>query len=193
MGRLIGAIESVFIPVSICLVVSWCQNLIVAVLWIVYVWTIGLTVTSLFVLGSLTGLAIGPLFALSFAWINEKLHVTPMLLAASLCGAGLGATFMQKIAGNFYRERNNCILFIVYRIGFVMDHNPNHFPTLITACVIISIVFYIISNIIVFIHERRFKRKDHSLGTDPVMTKDKSGDEEGQIMISQAEGINETQ
>lgn len=113
MGRLIGAIESVFIRVSICLVLSWCQNLIVAILWLVYVWMIGLTATSLFVLGSLTGLAIGPLFASSFAWINEKLYFTPMLLAASLCGAGLGASLLQKIAGKFYSVRNNrrfCLL-----------------------------------------------------------------------------------
>lgn len=99
MGRLIGAVQTAFIRVSICLVIFWCQNLIVGIMWMVYVWIIGLTPMSLFILGSFTGFSIGPLFASSFAWINEKLNVTPMVIAAGFCGAGLGSSILQKIAG----------------------------------------------------------------------------------------------
>lgn len=78
-------------------------------MWMVYVWIIGLNPTSLFILGSFTGLSIGPLFASSFAWINEKLKVTPMLLAAVFCGAGLGSSVLQKIAGKFDRIYPNAL------------------------------------------------------------------------------------
>jgi hypothetical protein len=70
-------------------------------MWIVYVWLIGLTATSLFILGSMTGLVIGPLFPLSFAWINKTLNPIPILLAAIFCSGGFGALTLQKIAGKF--------------------------------------------------------------------------------------------
>jgi hypothetical protein len=101
---LIGAIESAFIPIHICLVIGWFGGLILAVTWMLYVWILGLTTINLFVLGSLTGFVTGPLYALSFSWINQKLNVIPPLLAAILCGCGLGALVLQKIAGKFNKE-----------------------------------------------------------------------------------------
>jgi hypothetical protein len=96
---LIGATVSLFISASIYLAILWCAGLIVVAMWIIYVWILVLNSTSLFVLGSLTGLFMGPLCALSFAWINQKLDVVPILLAAILCGSALGASILQKLAG----------------------------------------------------------------------------------------------
>lgn len=73
-----------------------------------------------------------------------------------------------------------------------MDHNPNYFPILITVCVIISIVFYILSNIVVFVHERNLPPKDPSMGNDRSTAKDKF-DEKGQMMISRADSVIEAQ
>jgi hypothetical protein len=100
---LIGAVESIFISINICLAITWCGGLILSVVWIIYVWILGLTITSLFVLGCLTGLIIAPLFPLSFAWFNQKLNVTPTLLAALLCGCDLGPSILQKIGGKLRR------------------------------------------------------------------------------------------
>ncbi len=113
---MIGAIESVFIPIHICLAVSWCGGLLVAVMWIIYVWILGLTTTNLFVLGSLTGFIIGPLYALSFAWINQKLNVIPPLIAAILCGGSLGSLVLQKIAGKFNKKTSSRILNLIHLI-----------------------------------------------------------------------------
>jgi hypothetical protein len=96
---LIGAVKSVFIPLHICLIIAWCGGLTLAIVWVICVWIVGLTETRLFVLGSFTGLIIAPLFPLSFAWIKQKLNVVQPLLAAILCGCGLGALILQKIAG----------------------------------------------------------------------------------------------
>lgn len=74
-------------------------------MWMIYVWVLGLTMASLFVLGSLTGFIIGPLFPLSFAWFHQKLNVIPALLAAFFCACGMGATVLQKIGGKL------CFLF----------------------------------------------------------------------------------
>ena len=36
-----------------------------------------------------------------------------------------------------------------------MDTNPNHFPTLLFICILMSILLYVISNILYFIHQRK--------------------------------------
>ncbi|CAF0918842.1 unnamed protein product [Adineta steineri] len=100
MGRLIFAILSIFLPVYICLTISWCGCLILAIIWNIYVWVFGLTITGLFILGGLTGLIIAPLFPLSFAWFTQNLNVITPLLAALLCACGLGSLVLQKIAVN---------------------------------------------------------------------------------------------
>ncbi|CAF4331717.1 unnamed protein product, partial [Rotaria sordida] len=93
--------------------------------------------TSLFILGSATGLVFSPIFPLSFGYFNQKLNVVPMLIALLLCGSAVGAITLQKIA------------------GFVMDHNPKHFPTLLIVCLLMSIIFYLISYVIYFIQKRK--------------------------------------
>lgn len=67
--------------------------------WFIFVWIIGLTVTSLFILGALTGLIFSPIFPLSFALINQQLNVIPILLALLLAGSAIGSIVFQKIAG----------------------------------------------------------------------------------------------
>jgi hypothetical protein len=39
-------------------------------------------------------------------------------------------------------------------LGFVMDRNPNHFPTLLIVCMLMSILLYVASNVVYFIHKR---------------------------------------
>jgi len=63
------------------------------------VWSIGLTSTSLFILGAATGLVFAPMIPLTFAFFNQRLNVVPILLALVLCGSALGIITFQKIAG----------------------------------------------------------------------------------------------
>ncbi len=46
-----------------------------------------------------------------------------------------------------------------------MVHNPKHFPTLLIVCILMSIIFYIVSNIVCFFHERK-----KSLNAQPSVT-----------------------
>jgi hypothetical protein len=36
-----------------------------------------------------------------------------------------------------------------------MDRNPNHFPTLLIVCMLMSILLYILSNFVYFFHQRK--------------------------------------
>lgn len=44
-----------------------------------------------------------------------------------------------------------------------MDTNPNHFPTLLFICILMSIVLYVISNVLYFLHQREKKTKTDRL------------------------------
>jgi hypothetical protein len=86
-----------------CLNIVWFGALCLATAWLIYVWVIGLTGTSLFILGAGTGLVFAPIFPLSFGFFNQRLNVIPMLLGLLLCGTALGAMTLNKIAGKPYK------------------------------------------------------------------------------------------
>jgi hypothetical protein len=73
-----------------------------------------------------------------------------------------------------------------------MDHDPNHFPTLITASVITSIILYILSSVIAFFHEQGLKNKQHSVVNDESLTRDKLNEEE-QSMTNYLQSVHEKQ
>ncbi len=59
-----------------------------------------------------------------------------------------------------------------------MDSNPNHFPTLLIVCILVSILLYVASNVIAFIHQR------NSAKDTPRTTGTKSVNEEEQEMAN---------
>jgi len=73
-----------------------------------------------------------------------------------------------------------------------MDRDPNHFPTLITACVITTISLFILINMIIFFHERSVKNHQQAVINEVKLTTDKLGEEEKQ-MTNYLQGVNETQ
>ena len=98
---------------NICLNIIWFGASCLATIWLSYVWIIGLTRTSLFILGAISGLIFAPMFPLSFGFFNQRLNVIPMLLGLLLSGTAIGAMTLNKIAGKFYTYNNtlNLILF----------------------------------------------------------------------------------
>ncbi len=75
--------------------------------WLVLVWIVGLTGTSLLILGAISGLIFAPIIPLTFAYFNQRLNVVPILLALVLCGQALGIITFQKVAGKFIFEKKN--------------------------------------------------------------------------------------
>ncbi len=70
-----------------------------AVVWLIFVWVIGLSVISLFILGTVTGLVFAPMIPLTMAFFNQRLNVVQFLLALVLCGSALGIMIFPKIGG----------------------------------------------------------------------------------------------
>ncbi|CAF4000005.1 unnamed protein product, partial [Rotaria sp. Silwood1] len=166
IGRLIGAVASVFLSVNMCLNIVSCGGLCVAIAWLIFVWAIGLTGTSLFILGAATGLVLAPLFPLSFGLFNQKLNVMPMLIALLLCGSAIGGIALQKIA------------------GFVMDLNPNHFSTLLILCILMSIILYVASNLVYAFYQRKDLSNARSSVTDGAALSLEGFNEEEQLVTN---------
>ncbi len=72
-----------------------------------------------------------------------------------------------------------------------MDHDPNHFPTLIAACVIITIAVFILLNVIIFFHERNVKNLQTVID-EMKSTTDELKEEEENELTQYLEGINRT-
>ena len=92
---------------NICLNVVWFAGLCLAIAWLVFVWVIGLSATSLFVLGAVTGLVFAPFIPLTMAFFNQRLNVVPFLLALVLCGSALGIMIFPKLGGKSDSNRFN--------------------------------------------------------------------------------------
>ncbi|CAF1334932.1 unnamed protein product [Rotaria sordida] len=163
VGRLVCAVITVFVPVHKALAGLWICGLILAITWFIYVWIIGLTSTNLLVLGAFTGFVFSPTFPLSFAFINQRLNVNPLLVGLLLCGAAFGAMTFQKIA------------------GVVLDGNPKQFPLLLIACVILAIILFVIALVISSIHQRKLNSNKSSLPTSDNKNLSKKSEEEQQM------------
>jgi hypothetical protein len=73
-----------------------------------------------------------------------------------------------------------------------MDRDPNHFPTLITACVITTITLFILINMIIFFHERSVKDHQQAVMNEVKLTTNQLDEDEKQ-MTNYLQGVNETQ
>jgi len=101
---------SVFVSTTTCLNIAWFGGLCLGIAWLVFVWIIGLSAISLFILGAITGFIFGPIVPLTLAFFNQRLNVVPFLLALVLCGSALGLMIFPKIGGkqnSDYLENNN--------------------------------------------------------------------------------------
>ncbi len=65
-----------------------------------------------------------------------------------------------------------------------MDRNRNHFPTLLFICILMSILLYVISNVIYFLHQRKSVKNSQVLTTDGTTLNPEGFNEEEQQMVS---------
>jgi hypothetical protein len=63
-----------------------------------------------------------------------------------------------------------------------MDRNRNHFPTLLFICILTSILLYLISNIISFIHQRKTTNNARTTSSNTIKLSPESVNEEEKQM-----------
>lgn len=141
--RLIFAVVSVYLRVDYCLNIVCSGGILLALLWFIFVWFIGSTSTTLFILGAFTGLVFSPIFPLSFGLINQRLNVIPLLLSLLL----------------FTSSSSHGETSFLFILGFVMDANPNHFPTILIVCLIFSISLYVYRRSFIWFMKRNERKE----------------------------------
>ncbi|CAF1425200.1 unnamed protein product [Adineta ricciae] len=137
VGRLLICVLAIYFSTFTLSNIAWFGTLYVAVLWFLWIWSSDWTVAQLLILGTFTGLAMAPLVQLSLAFINERLKVTPVLIAYVYAGSALGALVFHQTT------------------GYIMDHGPNYFPTLFFISTLAAILLYILSNGVYYFHRRK--------------------------------------
>lgn len=65
-----------------------------------------------------------------------------------------------------------------------MDLNPNHFPTLLFICILMSILLYVISNVIYFFHQRKNAKNVQASVTNGTTLNPESVNEEEEQMAN---------
>lgn len=102
------------------------------------------------------------MFPLSYGYFNQRLNLIPLLLALLLSGTSLGAMTLNKLAGENFQMNESFHCSFPLFLGIVMDDNPKHFPTILTMCIIMAIILYIISHVVYFFHQRKRVNKDET-------------------------------
>ncbi|CAF1425123.1 unnamed protein product [Adineta ricciae] len=137
VGRLLVCVLAIYFSTFTLSNIAWFGSLYVAVLWLLWIWSSDWIIAQLLILGTFTGLAMAPLVQLSLAFINERLKVTPVLIAYVYSGSALGALVFHQTT------------------GYIMDHDPNYFPTLFFISTLAAILLYILSNGVYYFHRRK--------------------------------------
>lgn len=88
-----------YVATSIILSVVLTSGLCVGIIWLIFIWVIGATSTSLCVLGTAAGAVLGALFPLSMAYISERMQVTHVALAYLYSSEAIGGALFSKICG----------------------------------------------------------------------------------------------
>ena len=156
IGRLIVASVSLRVSVTRSLNLVWLLALLLSVTWLIFVWYVELTRESLFVLGSITGLILSPILPLSFALINQRVNVRPVLLASLLAESAIGSVVFQKYAGEEQvRETTKARTSEFVSSGYLMDHQPSHFSSLFIVGILVSIVLHSLCHLIHVVDQRK--------------------------------------
>ncbi|CAF1559444.1 unnamed protein product [Adineta ricciae] len=136
-SRIPVAILCVYVATSIILSVILTSGLCVGIIWLIVIWVVGATSTSLCILGAAAGAVLGALFPLSMAYISERMQVTHVALAYLYSSEAIGGVLFSKISGD------------------VIDWDARHFITLYTVGITVNVILYFAAESVYFAHQRK--------------------------------------
>jgi len=156
---LIGRIFCTFLTTSLIspdlmLTLSLFLCVLSYLLWIIFIWYIGLTLLSVFILVTINGLAISSISPTTIGWIKLFLSLSPIELTFILTSNAIGGIVFGLISGNVFQYQNSKHLFTVLTITILL-------------CSIFFILSFIFQNIYSKkINKKKFiKQKDQTLET----------------------------
>ncbi|CAF1158583.1 unnamed protein product [Rotaria sp. Silwood1] len=143
LPMLIGRIFSTFLTVSLIsphtmLTISLFLCLLTYLLWILFIWYIGLNRISLFLLVTANGLSISPISATLIGWIKQFLRLTPIELSLILSSNATGGIIFGLI------------------FGFIFQHyGAKHLFTLLIVLIFIMFILFLFALFLQRFHSKR--------------------------------------
>jgi len=151
---LIGRFLCTFLTVSLIspelmLTISLLLCILTYILWIIFIWYIGLTRLSLFILVTIYGLSISSISPTTIGWIKQFLILSPIELTFILISNAFGGILFGFICGYIFQYYNSKHLFTVLIFALL-------------SCSILFILSFIFQNI----HSNKIiKQNDKTLQT----------------------------
>jgi fucose permease len=140
---LIGRILCTFLTASwinpyLMLALSLFFCLLTYILWIIFIWYIGLTRLSVFLLVTANGLSISSISPTTIGWIKQFLSLSPIELTLILSSNSIGGIVFGLIS------------------GYVFQHyGSKHLFTLLILLVMLMSIFFIFTFIIQYFHSKQ--------------------------------------
>jgi fucose permease len=146
LPMLIGRILSTFVTASwisphLMLFISLLLCLITYLFWLLFIWYIGLTPLSIFILVTANGLAISSISPTTIGWVKQFLSLSPIELSLLLSSNALGGMGFGFLC------------------GYVFEHyNSKHLFTVLTFAILSTFTLFILIFIIQRIHSKKEKK-----------------------------------
>lgn len=151
IGRIICTfLTALWIRPHVMLTISLVLCLLAYLLWILFIWYIGLTRLSLYLLVTANGLSISSISPTFIGWLKQFLNLTPIELSFILSSNAIGGMFFGLLCGSVFQH-----------------YGSKHLFTVLIICVLSSIILFLLAFVFQRIHSKRKinQRQDKALET----------------------------
>jgi len=151
---LIGRFLCTFLTASLIspdlmLTISLFLCVLTYLLWIIFIWYIGLTRLFVFILVTIYGLSISSIYPTTIGWIKQFLNLSPIELTFILISNAFGGILFGFICGYVFQY-----------------YNSKHLFTVLIIAVLLCSILFILSFIFQYIHSNKtIKQEDKILET----------------------------
>jgi hypothetical protein len=120
-GRILCTFLTIsFISPDLMLTISLCVCVFIYFLWIIFVWYIGLTTISVFILAIINALSISSISPTAIGWIKFYLNLSPIELTLILTSNAFGGIIFGLISGYIFQYYHPIHLFTVLIIALLL-------------------------------------------------------------------------
>ncbi len=121
IGRIVCTfLTALWLSPQILLTISLFVCLLTYLLWIIFVWYIGLSRLSVFILVTINGLSISSLSPTTIGWIKQFLSLTPIELSFFISSNAFGGIVFGLISGYVFQYSGSEHLFTVLILAIIL-------------------------------------------------------------------------
>lgn len=169
---LIGRILCTFLTASwlgpqIVLAISLLLCLLSYLLWLIFIWYIGLTRLTVFLLAILNGLSASSISPTTIGWIKQFLSVTPIELSFILSSNAIGGIVFGLICGYIFQYKG-----------------PEHLFTILIIVTMLCSICFILASFFQYYHSKR-ENKNKTINQEEIIFTGLNQDQDQELSLDQ--------